>query len=98
MAKKHVYDDDDGRTIADMSGVERQRLFVPKIPKRENAARETEPAPFGDVQHDPMKNPRLSKSEGRAYVFGALGAALLIGAVFAIAFFLFIVIFLAIYR
>ena len=75
-----------------MSGVERQRLFVPQLPKREQAQTE-EP-----VQRSPEDQMKLSDKEGRAYVLGALGAALLIGSIFAVAFFLFIVIFLAIYR
>ena len=87
---KRVYDDDDGRTVADMSGVERPRLLVPRLPKREKPDRNGS-ASEGERQ-------QLSKDEGRAYVFGALGAALLIGAVFAVAFFLFISVFLAIYR
>ena len=86
--KKRVYDDDDGRTIADMSGVERQRLIVPRLPKRDGEQPEAEPP----------KEQKISKGEERAYVFGALGAALLIGAVFAVAIFLFIFIFLLIYH
>jgi hypothetical protein len=86
--KKRVYDDDDGRTIADMSGVERQRILIPRLPKRDG----------GQSEAEPPKEQKISKGEERAYVFGALGAALLIGAVFAVAIFLFIFIFLLIYH
>lgn len=93
MAKnKRVYDDDDGRTIADMSGVERQRMLIPRMPKRQGDA-----APQQEAAQKPERQ-KLSRSEGRAYVFGAMGAALLIGSIFVVAFFLFIVIFLAVYR
>ena len=86
--KKRVYDDDDGRTIADMSGVERQRIIVPRLPKNDGE----------QPQSERPKEQKISKGEERAYVFGALGAALLIGAVFVVAIFLFIFIFLLIYR
>ena len=88
MAKK-VYDDDDGRTVADMSGIERQRLFIPRLPKQD---------PEGPAAGEQPPAQKITKEEGRAWFFGALGSALLIGGVFILAAFLFIVIFLAIYH
>ena len=40
------YDDDDGRVVADMSGLERQPMLLPRRPKRkkENAAATPEDA------------------------------------------------------
>ncbi len=70
------YDDDDGRTIADMRGVEQTPVLLPRLPKRKkNAAPETEPpAPQPDLQ--------LTDEERRSYIGGALGAALLLGGIF----------------
>ena len=41
--KKRFYEDDDGRTIADMSGIEPQPLLIPRIPKRADRADFAEP-------------------------------------------------------
>ena len=35
MAKKRTYQDDDGRTIADMSGIEPSPMLFPRRPKKE---------------------------------------------------------------
>ena len=78
MAKK-VYDDDDGRTIADMSGLDFPGAFSfrgvrPKMP---------EPGGKGD-QPETDDRPweaqmgQLSKSERRMAILGALKAAMLI--------------------
>ena len=93
--KKKTYDDDDGRTIVDMSGVELTPMFVPRLPRE---SKKPVQRPEEQPQKEPAPEERLSKEEGRAYVFGALGAALLIGGIFVLAAFLFIVIFLAIYN
>ena len=76
MKNKKQYDDDDGRTIADMSGVERPALFTFRPPH-------DKPDVTGN------KTP-LSKDETRGVILGALGAALLIGGVFIAAGALFI--------
>ena len=67
------YDDDDGRTIADMSGLERQPILAPRLPKRKKNA-EPEQAPQPELQ--------LTDEERRSYIGGALGAAALIGGIF----------------
>ena len=78
---KKQYDDDDGRTIADMSDVSTPPLIVPEFRKR-NRDEEPENKKTGDFQ--------MTGSERRAFIGGALGAVLAIGSVFAIAGFLFI--------
>ena len=78
---KWVYDDDDGRTIADMSGVERRNLIIPRFPKRED----TEPASEEPVRQDrPWEDKSLSKSETRSYIFGTLSAGLLVVLIFLV--------------
>ncbi|MDE7171415.1 MAG: hypothetical protein K2O11_05995 [Oscillospiraceae bacterium] len=78
MTKK-VYDDDDGRTIADMSGIERQSLFLPRIPKRDRPAPPAQPEPERDR---PWETSELSPEERRWYILGALKASLLIALAF----------------
>ena len=69
--QKKTYDDDDGRTIADMSGVERPKAFglFPSSPKEKTEVDE--------------KKEEFPKEARRAYVFSAILASLLIAAVFA---------------
>lgn len=80
MAKRKVYDDDDGRTIADMSALSAPKgsLFSPmkKRPHTAGSAAETPDRP-GNASGD-----RISKEDRRVYIFAALRAALLIAAVF----------------
>ena len=71
MSKKKVYDDDDGRTIADMSDVDRAPLLLPRFKKRE--------------QPEIPSEQQFSKEDRRAILFGSMGAVLLIGAIFVAA-------------
>ena len=68
--------EDDGRTIADMSGVDRRTplgyVRSSETPRRRRASA------GGESKASP-----ISREQRRAYVGGALGAALLIGGVFA---------------
>lgn len=67
---------DDGRVVADMSGLERRPLFLPRFRPR------TGP---GTVSSAPARNPSaasFSRDERRTAVRGALTASLLIGAAF----------------
>lgn len=86
MRKKQRYldEEDDGRTIADMSGVSRQPLFLPRLPgefgRGQGPARRDE-AP-GQTQKAPWVEETFSPEEQRWAVLGALKAALLIGAAF----------------
>ncbi|MGM9607098.1 MAG: hypothetical protein ACI3XJ_06285 [Oscillospiraceae bacterium] len=80
MAKKKVYDDDDGRTIADMSVLDTPggALFFPRKKRPQTADSEAEtPDRPGDTPGE-----RISKEDRRVYIFAALRAALLIAAVF----------------
>lgn len=79
--KKRVYEDDDGRTIADMSGVSRPNLFLPRLPPRQRDSRPaTQPEPL--ERNAPGGQPELSREERRWYILGALKASLLIALVF----------------
>ena len=84
MSAKEPFEDD-GRTIVDMSGVERPNLFqfrrIKEEPKRPEAERERNRESWEGVE--------LSRRERLWLIFGSLRAALLIvlifGAVFALA-------------
>ncbi len=79
MFKKKISDDDDGRTIADMSGVSRQSLFVPSFKSK------TEKEKSGqDSEEKPWENVSMTKKEGLAFAFGAMSAAALISIIFII--------------
>lgn len=80
---KKTFDDDDGRTIADMSGVTRRNLFSIRLPESSAVeSPDTEPQP--DRPWD--TSGQLSRSERRTFILGAVSAALLIGLPFAIVF------------
>lgn len=75
MAKKRrQYDDDDGRTIVNMN--------VDGMPWYDRNAEEH--------KKENREKITLNSEEGRAAIWGALKASLLITAIFAVAFFLFI--------
>lgn len=90
MRKQRVYDDDDGRTIADMTDVGAHPVIAPRFSKRKKEQ------PEGADSSAP-ENP-ISRSERRGFVWGALSAALLIGAVFMIGIALAIVAMLLIWK
>ena len=83
MARR--YDDDDGRTVADMSGLERPSLLGIRQRRREE-----KPAEGQDLD--------LDRSERRAMVRGALSAGLLIAVVFALCFALLILLLQLVWR
>lgn len=72
--------EDDGRTIADMSGVGRQPLLFPHLPERR--AHAAPPAPRQEKAARPWEDAGLSKKEQLWYMLGALKAALLVALVF----------------
>ncbi len=91
--KERVYEDDDGRTIADMSGVPRPGLAGWRGRLRTGTPGQTgaefgadtrgERGADGYVRADrPWEEHTVSKDERRLYVLGALRAALLIAAAF----------------
>lgn len=73
--RKKTYDDDDGRTIVDMSGVERPSMFghMPASGKKDPVFSAPEEKP-----ERPWEESGYSRSERRAAVRGALTAGLLI--------------------
>ncbi len=81
--KDKVYEDDDGRTIADMSGVDHPSSFLPRFPSGDDGKSGHRDISSGEDDR-PWENSSLTKEERRAYILGALGAALLIGGIFII--------------
>ena len=90
MAPRKEWDDDDGRIIADMSGIERPRFIVPKIRDRKSyeergsisSQRESEEQ---NVKERSWENEsEFTPQERRMYVLGALKAALLIALAFIV--------------
>ncbi len=82
---ERIYEDDDGRTVADMSGIEPQPMLIPRIYKRRDRADFREPdAP--DANDRPWDTSgELSHEERNAAIGGALKAGLLIGLTFLVA-------------
>ena len=77
MKKRKVYDDDDGRTIADMGDISRPATFVPR---RERPQRQEREDSSPDKEHEEP----FTREERRMYVFAALKASLLIGGAFIV--------------
>lgn len=82
---KRIYEDDDGRTVADMSGIEPQPMLIPRIRKRADRAdfREPDAPEANDRPWD--TSGELSREERNAAIGGALKAGLLIGLTFLVA-------------
>ncbi len=76
MGRKRREYEDDRRTIADMSGVERPNLIMPHLP---GETRPSQPA-----QQEPFDQPGFSKEEQRMAVLGALKAAMLVALPFIV--------------
>ncbi len=70
MAKKKTYDDDDGRTVVDMSEVDPMPVLLPRFRRRKD---------------EPTSEHEMSKEDRRAVMLGAIGAVLLIGGIFIVA-------------
>lgn len=76
--KRKIYDDDDGRTIADMSGVGNPSpIFGGYIEHKTEQTEQQDERPE-------MQPFDMTRKERGAYILGALGAALLIGMVFMV--------------
>ena len=78
MSKKRTYQDDDGRTIADMSGVGPSPMLFPHVPKKK--ATPQEPSPADDRPWESQE--QFTLEQRRAAMGGALKAAMLIAGVF----------------
>lgn len=88
--KQKKFDDDDGRTIADMSYVSRQPIIIPKF----NQFKDNKNTNKEEKEKNPWEDDSLSKQERRPFILGVLGATLLISSIFAIAFALAILFFM----
>ena len=83
------YDDDDGRTVADMSGIEQQPMLMPSASsiRRVKEGRADPDAPQGaDDKHYELRPEQLDREGRRAMIGGALSAMLLVGGVMFAAF------------
>ena len=83
--KRRVYEDDDGRTIADMSGVERPNLLGFRLPP-DRAARGASTEQAETPQDRPWEKTELTSAERRAVVWGAVKAGILIALAFIVSF------------
>ena len=80
MRKRKIYDDDDGRTIADMNGV-----GVPSAVFGRYGKNDGRDGNYGDGNKMPEVQPfDMTRKERKMYIFGALGAALLIAGAFIV--------------
>ena len=79
MSKHKIHDDDDGRTIVDMSGLTVPSLFGRPGGKTDKGIGSIASS---DAGLEDSKESRLSREERRIYIFAALGASLLIAAAF----------------
>lgn len=79
MSRNTPHPDDDGRVIADMSGVERQNLLLPRFqtPRRFRRERDEQ------ADRQPLDF-ELTPEEQRMHIWMALKAALLIALVFIV--------------
>ena len=81
MRKKKIYDDDDGRTIADMSEVSRQSLLIPRKPVHSDKSN-NEVNDISSQNDKPWEEDKLTKGERFAFAFGAMSAAAVIALIF----------------
>ena len=70
MRKERQFEDDDGRTIVDMSEVDPMPVLLPRFRRRKDEAPSAQ---------------QMSKEDRRAVMLGAIGAVLLIGGIFIVA-------------
>ncbi|MBQ3428206.1 MAG: hypothetical protein IJH28_00370 [Mogibacterium sp.] len=89
MDNRRKYDDDDGRTVADMSGVEPQPMLMPSASsirklKEGRADFEEPPKPGNAYEHYGPE--QLDREGRRAMIGGAMSAVLLVGGLLFAAF------------
>ena len=82
--RKKTYDDDDGRTIADMSGVSSQPSLIPGRPVGPKKQEHVPEEPERDERPWEKNQDLMSKEDRRLYILGALKAALLIALAFIV--------------
>ena len=76
--KKRDEFEDDGRTIADMSGIVPQPTLLPRRSKRQEPLQQS----GGERQHSGGEQPALTKQERRWAAVGAVRAVLVIAGVY----------------
>lgn len=84
MKKDDFYEEDDGRTIADMSGIERQPTFLPHF-HRKRSDFSAPDAPRANDRPWESAAGELTREERNAAIRGALKAGLLIAGVYILA-------------
>ena len=91
MGPRKEWDDDDGRTIADMTGVGRPGLLIPRLGGRKSSAGRglsdsAQRGPEGQTAKErPWENEsEFTPKERGMYVLGALKAAILIALAFIV--------------
>ena len=81
MKKDDFYEEDDGRTIADMSGIERQQTFLPHF-HRKRSDFSAPDAPRANDRPWESAAGELTREERNAAIRGALKAGILIALAF----------------
>ena len=81
MKKDDFYEEDDGRTIADMSGIERQPTFLPHF-HRKRSDFSAPDAPRANDRPWESAAGELTREERNAAIRGALKAGILIALAF----------------
>lgn len=76
--RKKTYEDDDGRVVADMSGVRRRNVFLPQAIRFEKRLHSQE------NEEKPSQAEILDRKSARYAIFGATAAGLLIAGVFIV--------------
>ena len=84
MKKDDFYEEDDGRTIADMSGIERQPRVLPNFNRTRSDFSAPDPPPANDRPLERAAG-ELTREERNAAIRGALKAGLLIAGVYILA-------------
>ena len=79
--KRKKFDDDDGRTIADMSRLSHSSVFRVRV--QQDAAAQKSAQDAQEIRQDrPWEDHSMSTQERRWFILGALKAALLIAGAF----------------
>lgn len=82
MASRREWDDDDGRIVADMSGIERPRFLMPRIATKRSVSGDRRTGEQAVEERSSVYEAEFTPRERRMYMLGALKAALLIALVF----------------
>lgn len=86
MKQDRIYQEDDGHVVADMSGIERQPLLVPRFDRLSGHRRDYSDQTSSDSRSWAPQIPELDAGEKRSLILGAISAGLLVIGVIALAF------------